>query len=32
MQNNGVKVLGNDRQMYEVADFVSVGKTYLNAA
>lgn len=32
MQNYGVKVLGNDRQKYEVADFVSVGKTYFNAA
>lgn len=31
MQKYEIKVLGNDKQVYEVADFVAVGKTYKDA-
>ena len=31
MQKHEIKVLGNDKQMYEVADFVSAGKTHKDA-
>ena len=28
---NEIQVLGNDKQIYDVADFVAVGKTYKDA-
>ena len=31
MQKYEIKVLGNDKQMYEVADFVAAGKNHKDA-